>query len=140
MQQEVNFNDAFAPVARMEFVRLLLTLAAQEGCHVHHMDVKSAFLNNNFKEEVYVKPPRFMIPGMEGKVLRLRKVLYGLQQAPRVWNEMLDTTLKTGLQAKPASGCLRAGPGWQCPTSGRLRPRPDHHGPRTRMWKRLRRR
>jgi hypothetical protein len=70
MQQEVNFNDAFAPVARMEFVHLLLTLAAQEGWHVHHMDVKSAFLND-FKEEVYVKPPRFMIPGLEGKVLRL---------------------------------------------------------------------
>lgn len=50
-QEGVNFDDAFARVARMQSVRLLLALAAQEGC-VHHMDVKSAFLNGNVKEEV----------------------------------------------------------------------------------------
>jgi hypothetical protein len=62
---------------------------------VHHMDVKSVFLNGNLKEEVYVhQPPRFVIPGKEGKVLRLRKALYGLRQAPRAWNAKLDSTLK----------------------------------------------
>jgi hypothetical protein len=81
-------------VARMESVRLL-ALAAQEGWHVHHMDVKSAFLNDDLKEEVYVhQPPGFVIPGKEGKVLRLRKALYGLRQAPRAWNAKLDSTLK----------------------------------------------
>jgi hypothetical protein len=55
LQQEgIDFDDAFAPVARMESMRLLLALAAQEGCRVHHMDVKSAFLNGDLKEEVYV--------------------------------------------------------------------------------------
>ena len=50
LQQEgIDFDDAFAPVARMESVRLLLALAAQEGWHVHHMDVKSAFLNGDLK-------------------------------------------------------------------------------------------
>jgi hypothetical protein len=65
LQQEgIDFDDAFAPVARMESVRLLLALSAQEGWHVHHMDVKSAFLNNDLKEEVYVhQPPGFAIPG-----------------------------------------------------------------------------
>jgi hypothetical protein len=59
------------------------------------MDVKSVFLNGNLKEEVYVhQPPRFVIPGKEGKVLRLRKALYGLRQAPRAWNAKLDSTLK----------------------------------------------
>ena len=84
LQQEgVDFDDAFAPVARMESVRLLLALAAQEGWRVHHMDVKSAFLNGDLKEEVYVhQPPGFTIPGQEGKVLCLRKALYGLRQAP----------------------------------------------------------
>ena len=54
MQQEgVDFDDAFAPVARMESVRLL-ALAAQEGWRVHHMDVKAAFRNGDLKEEVYV--------------------------------------------------------------------------------------
>jgi hypothetical protein len=78
----------------MESVRLL-ELSAQEGWHVHHMDVKSAFLNGDLKEEVYVhQPPGFAIPGKEGKVLRLRKALYGLRQAPRAWNAMLDSTFK----------------------------------------------
>jgi hypothetical protein len=59
---------------------VLLALAAQEGWTVHHMDVKSAFLNGDLKEEVYVKqPPGFVIPGEEGKVLRLHKALYGLR-------------------------------------------------------------
>ena len=66
-QEGVDFDDAFAPVARMESVRLLLALAAQEGWRVHHMDVKSAFLNGDLKEEVYVhQPPGFAIPDKEG--------------------------------------------------------------------------
>mgnify|MGYP002413840545 FL=1 len=104
LQQEgVDFDDAFAPVARMESVRLLLALAAQEGWRVHHMDVKSAFLNGDLKEEVYVhQPPGFTIPGQEGKVLRLRKALYGLRQAPRAWNAKLDSTLKKmGFEQSP---------------------------------------
>jgi hypothetical protein len=80
LQQEgIDFDDAFAHVARMESMQLLLALSAKEGWHVHHMDVKSAFLNGGLKEEVYVQQPLgFAIPGKEGKVLRLRKALYGL--------------------------------------------------------------
>jgi hypothetical protein len=81
-------------VARIESVRLLLALAAQEGWYVYHIDVKSAFLNGDLKEEVYVhQPPGFAIPNKEGKVLCLRKALYGLRQAPRAWNAKLDSTL-----------------------------------------------
>jgi hypothetical protein len=59
------------------------------------MDLKSAFLNGDLKEEVYVhQPAGFAIPNKEGKVLRLRKALYGLRQAPRAWNAKLDSTLK----------------------------------------------
>jgi hypothetical protein len=55
------------------------------------------FLNGDLKEEVYVhQPPGFAIPGKEGKVLRLRKALYGLRQAPQAWNVKLDSTLKGG--------------------------------------------
>jgi hypothetical protein len=79
----------------MESVRLLLALAALEGWRVHHINVKSAFLNGDLKEEVYVcQPAGFVIAGQEGKVLRLRKALYGLWQAPRAWNSKLDDTLK----------------------------------------------
>jgi hypothetical protein len=54
-QADVDFDEVYAPVARMELVRVLLALAAQEGWTVHHMDVKLAFLNGDLKEEVYVK-------------------------------------------------------------------------------------
>jgi hypothetical protein len=94
-QEGIDFDEVFAPVARMESMRLLLALAAQEGWQVHHMNVKSAFLNGDLKEEVYVRQPvGFIVVGQEGKVLRLRKALYGLWQAPRVWNSKLDDTLK----------------------------------------------
>jgi hypothetical protein len=66
----------------------------EAGDIVHHMDVKSAFLNGMIKEEVYVQqPPGFIIFDNKGKVLRLYKVLYGLRQAPRAWNAKLDTTM-----------------------------------------------
>jgi hypothetical protein len=59
------------------------------------MDVKSTFLNSDLKEEVYVhQPSGFAIPDKEGKVLHLRKALYGLWQAPRAWNAKLDSTLR----------------------------------------------
>ena len=72
------------------------------------MDVKSAFLNGDLKEEVYVhQPPGFAIPGKEGKVLRLRKALYGLRQAPRAWNAKLDSTLKgMGFEQSPHEAAI----------------------------------
>jgi hypothetical protein len=94
-QEGIDFDEVFAPVERMESVRLLLALVAQEGWQVYHMDVKSAFLNGDLKDEVYVhQPAGFIIAGQEGKVLRLRKALYGLRQAPRAWNSKLNDTLK----------------------------------------------
>jgi hypothetical protein len=94
-REGIDFDDTFAPVAQMESVRLLFVLAAQEGWRVHQMDIKSTFLNGDLKEEVYVhQPPGFAIPGKEGKVLHLRKALYGLRQARRAWNAKLDSTLK----------------------------------------------
>jgi hypothetical protein len=82
---------------------LLLALAAQESWCVHHMNVKSAFLNDDLKEEVYVhQPPGFAIPDKEGKVLLLHMALYGLWQAPRAWNTKLDSTLKgMGFEQSP---------------------------------------
>jgi len=93
----------FAPVARMETVRLLLALAAHRGWQVHHMDVKSAFLNGDLAEEVYVhQPPGYIDPDGEHKVLRLRKALYGLRQAPRAWNAKLDASLASlGFERSP---------------------------------------
>jgi hypothetical protein len=69
----------------MKSMQLFFALVAQGGWHVHHMDAKSVFLNGNLRKEVYVhQAPRFVIPGKEGKVLRLCKALYDLRQAQRV--------------------------------------------------------
>jgi hypothetical protein len=93
-RQGIDFDEVFAPVARLESVRLLLSLAASEGWAVHHMDVKTAFLNGELLEEVYVEqPPRFVLRGHEHRVLRLVKALYGLRQAPRAWYAKLDESL-----------------------------------------------
>lgn len=94
-QQGIDFDEVFSPVARMESVRMLLAVAAQESWFVHHMDVKSAFLNGELKEEVYVQQsPGFVAAGHETKVLKLSKALYGLRQAPRAWNVKLDHSLQ----------------------------------------------
>jgi hypothetical protein len=84
-QEGIDFGDTFTPMAQMKSVRLL-ALAAQEGWRVHHMDVNYVFLNDNLKEVYVHQPPGFTIPGKEGKVLRLRKALCVLRQAPRMWN------------------------------------------------------
>jgi len=94
-QEGIDYDDAFTPVACMELVCVLLALAAQEGWQVHRMHVKSAFLNGDLKEEVYVcRPPGYAVDREEGKVYCLRKALYRLRQAPRAWNAKLDATLK----------------------------------------------
>jgi hypothetical protein len=94
-QPGCDFDGVFTHVARIKSVHLLLALTAGEGWSVHHMDVKSVFLNEELQEEVYVtQPPGFIIRGQEGKVLRLNKALYGLHQAPRAWNTKLDSTLQ----------------------------------------------
>jgi hypothetical protein len=102
-EQGVDFEEVFAPVARMESVRLLMALAVQESWKLHHMDVKSAFLNGELEEEVYVKQPLgYIKEGEEHKVLKLHKALYGLRQAPRAWNIKLDCTLKSlGFEKSP---------------------------------------
>ena len=74
----------FAPVAHMETIHLLISLAAQMKWKIYQLDVKSAFLNGYLEEEVYVEQPiGFVVKGHKDKVLRLKKALYGLKQAPR---------------------------------------------------------
>lgn len=91
----IDFEEVFAPVARLDTVRLILAIAANRGWEVHHLDVKSAFLNGDLKEEVYVTQPEgFEVKNKEHLVFRLHKALYGLKQAPRAWNLCLDRRLK----------------------------------------------
>lgn len=92
----VDYEEVFAPVARIETVRLILALAGSYGWQVHHLDVKSAFLNGDLEEEVYVTQPEgFQRKGEENRVFKLAKALYGLKQAPRAWNSCLDQYLRS---------------------------------------------
>ena len=80
--------------SRLETVRLLLALAAKHSWEVHHLDVKSAFLNGVLFEEVYVQQPQgYVRKGQEHKVYRLLKAFYGLRQAPRAWYSHLNKCL-----------------------------------------------
>ena len=88
----VDYSETFAPIARLDTIRIVLAIAAQNKWMVHQMDVKSTFLNGYFEEEVYVQqPPRYEIRGHEDKVYKLKKALYGLKQAPRAWYSRIDS-------------------------------------------------
>jgi transposase InsO family protein len=90
----IDFDETFAPVARLESVRLLLAFACHHKFILYQMDVKSAFLNGLLKEEVYVEQPKgFEDPHHPNHVLRLNKALYGLKQAPRAWYDRLTSFL-----------------------------------------------
>ncbi|KAK1627611.1 hypothetical protein QYE76_001926 [Lolium multiflorum] len=91
----VDFGETFAPVARLESIRILLAFASHHGFKLQQMDVKSAFLNGPLQEEVYVKqPPGFEDPHFPDHVFKLKKALYGLKQAPRAWYEHLKELLE----------------------------------------------
>ncbi|GJW91372.1 ribonuclease H-like domain-containing protein, partial [Tanacetum coccineum] len=93
-EEGVDYDEVFAPVARIEAIRLFLAFASFMGFSVYQMDVKSAFLYGNITEEVYVnQPPGFVDPHHPNKVYKVIKALYGLHQAPRAWYERLSTFL-----------------------------------------------
>ena len=92
--ESIDYGETFAPVARIEAIRLFLAYASYMNFTVYQMDVKTAFLHGELAEEVYLKQP----PGFESKrypdhVYRLDKAVYGLKQAPRAWYDTLTTYL-----------------------------------------------
>ncbi|KAJ9541588.1 hypothetical protein OSB04_028094 [Centaurea solstitialis] len=93
-EEGIDYDETFAPVARLEAIRLFLAYAAHMNFKVFQMDIKNAFLNGKLNEEVYVaQPPGFVDPKFPDHVYKLNKALYGLKQAPRVWYDTLSTFL-----------------------------------------------
>nr|GFC24342.1 retrovirus-related Pol polyprotein from transposon TNT 1-94 [Tanacetum cinerariifolium] len=93
-EEEIDFEESFAPVARLEAIRIFLAYAAQKNMVVYQMDVKTAFLYGNLREEVYVsQPDGFVDSDNPNHVYKLKKALYGLKQAPRAWYDMLSLFL-----------------------------------------------
>lgn len=104
----VDYSDTFAPVARLDIIRLLLAVAAQKNWKVFQLDVKSAFLNGYLQEEIYVEQPEgYVKEGEEDKVYLLKKALYGLKQAPRAWYSRIDEHLcNLGFAKSPSESTL----------------------------------
>ncbi|GKC24680.1 putative ribonuclease H-like domain-containing protein [Tanacetum coccineum] len=93
-EEGIDYDEVFAPVARIEAIRLFLAYASFMGFIVYQMDVKSSFLYGTIEEEVYVcQPPGFEDPQFPDKVYKVEKALYSLHQAPRAWYETLSTYL-----------------------------------------------
>ncbi|GJY42304.1 retrovirus-related pol polyprotein from transposon TNT 1-94 [Tanacetum coccineum] len=105
-QQEegIDFEESFAPVARIEAIRIFISNAASRNVTIYQMDVKTTFLNGELKEEVYVSQPEgFVDPDHPTHVYHLKKALYGLKQAHRAWYDtllwfLLDNKFSKGLQ------------------------------------------
>ncbi|GKB33050.1 retrovirus-related pol polyprotein from transposon TNT 1-94 [Tanacetum coccineum] len=93
-EEGLDFEESFAPVTRLEAIRIFLANAASKNMTVYQMDVKTAFLNGELKEEVYVSQPEgFVDPDRPHHVYRLKKALYRLKQAPRAWYDTLSKFL-----------------------------------------------
>jgi hypothetical protein len=104
----LDFDQTFAPVARLESIRILVAHATHHNFKLHQMDVKSAFLNGPIKEEVHVEqPPGFEEEAYPNHVYKLHKSLYGLKQAPRAWYECLrDFLIENGFKIGKADSTL----------------------------------
>ena len=104
----IDYDETFFPVARFSSICTLLAFAVEMGMQIHQMDVVTAFLNGDLKEEIYMQQPSgYIQPDKNGLVCKLKKSLYGLKQSPRCWNEKLCEHLKSlGFKESVADPCI----------------------------------
>ena len=104
----IDYDETFSPVVRFESVRALIALAAKRRLRLHQLDVKTAFLNGELKEEIYMnQPDGFAAKSKENLVCKLKKSIYGLKQSSRCWNEALSEHLKKlGLKQSSHDPCI----------------------------------
>ncbi|KAD4179829.1 hypothetical protein E3N88_28420 [Mikania micrantha] len=107
-KEGVDYFDTYSPVTRITSIRLVLAIAALRNLEVHQMDVKTAFLNGDLEEEIYMEQPEgFSAPGQEGKVCKLVKSLYSLKQAPKQWHQKFDQVmLNNGFKINECDKCV----------------------------------
>ena len=107
-KEGLDYFDTYSPVTRITSIRMLIAIAAIFGLEIHQMDVKTAFLNGELDEEIYMEQPEgFSVPGQEQKVCKLVKSLYGLKQAPKQWHEKFDKEmLSNGFKTNECDKCV----------------------------------
>ena len=88
----MDYHETFAPVEKMDSIRLVLAIAASKHWEVHHMDLKSDFFHGDLQEEIYINNPKGYTSD-PSLVCKLQKSLYGLKQAPRSWYAKMDAFL-----------------------------------------------
>jgi hypothetical protein len=88
-----DYEETFAPVAKMTTVSTVISIAASQGWPLHQMDVKNAFLHGDLKEDIYMTPPLCLFSSPSSAVCKLKRSLYGLKQAPQAWFEKFRLTL-----------------------------------------------
>lgn len=100
-----DYNETYAPVAKLVTLKILLAIASKEDMHIHQMDVKCAFLNGELNEDIYMQLPDGFNKG--NKVCKLNKALYGLKQASRAWNEKFNEfMIRIGFTRCKSDQCL----------------------------------
>lgn len=100
-----DYNETYAPVAKLTTLKILLSIANQNDMHIHQMDVKSAFLNGELSEDIYMQLPDGF--GQKNMVCKLNKALYGLKQASRAWNEKFNEfMIRIGFKRSQSDQCL----------------------------------
>lgn len=94
-KQGIDYQEVFAPVVKHVSIRMLLSLVVNLDLELEQMDVKTASLHGNLKEDLYMHQPEgYMVKGKEHQVCLLKKSLYGLKQSPRQWNKRFDQFMK----------------------------------------------
>ena len=102
----IDYNETYAPVARIPTFRMIMTIANEHNLLVHHMDVKTAFLNGEIDAEIFMKIPQG-IPNHPNKVCKLKKSIYGLKQSARCWYDKFDKVIKNfGFKSSHLDNCL----------------------------------
>ena len=103
----IDYNETFAPVMKYKSLRIILAIVAIKDYELKQLDVKSAFLNADIKEEVYMKQPEGFQTGGANTVCKLQKTLYGTKQAPMEWNNVInDFIISTGFKRCKSDVCL----------------------------------
>jgi hypothetical protein len=103
-----DFFDTYLPVARLTTICVLLSLAVSHNLLIHQMNVKTTFLNGEFKEKIYMtQSDGFVVKGQEDKECKLQKSLYSMKQAPKQWHEKFDSTLiSVGFSVNEVDRCM----------------------------------
>ena len=107
-KEGIDYFDTYSPVSRITSIRTLIAIASLNDMEIHQMDVKTAFLNGELDEEIYMEQLEgFVVQGQENKVCKLVKSLYGLKQAPKQWHEKFDhTMLSHGFKINECDKCV----------------------------------